>query len=233
MYVKARVVVAYYDQYDLTGCRFALALAAGAWDAGAEVRVRCVRRLAPAMATPLMQTEVLRESAEVREASLHDLAWADAVYFVAAAPGDAVRSELGRLVGFVREHWACLVVSGGFASENGEWGAALRRRSQPVARGAHHHGVGANLDVVVPNAPHRERQWRAVVWRDVTAQSVRAQETRARAPRRLASSGTRLCGMTSTGRDARPRASVQRGTCCRLGSMAAHRAMSTHRATRL
>jgi hypothetical protein len=131
MYTKAKVVVAYYDQYDLTGCRLALAVAAGAWDAGAEVRVRCVRRLAPTTAVPVRRTEVLRETAEVREASLHDLAWADAVYFVAAPRGDGVRSELGRLVRFVRDHWGCIVVSGGSTSEGEERGAARRHAEPP------------------------------------------------------------------------------------------------------
>ncbi|MDQ4054008.1 MAG: NAD(P)H:quinone oxidoreductase [Actinomycetota bacterium] len=71
--------------YSATGTVHALAEAAaeGAEKAGAEVRMRRVRELAPASAIDANPAwcEHLREAADVPEASLDDLAWADVVVF--------------------------------------------------------------------------------------------------------------------------------------------------------
>jgi len=84
MYVRAKIVVIYSGGADLRACRLALAVAEGAWDAGAEVRVRCLRSLAPlegARFTP-QWAEVLGETEGVPEVTIEDLTWAD----VAIAP---------------------------------------------------------------------------------------------------------------------------------------------------
>lgn len=71
--------------YSATGTVHALAeaAAAGAEKAGAEVRVRKVRELAPATAIEANPAwgQHLRDSADVQEAALEDLAWADVVLF--------------------------------------------------------------------------------------------------------------------------------------------------------
>jgi len=71
--------------YSATGTVHALAeaAAAGAEKAGAEVRVRKVRELAPATAIEANPAwgQHLRDSADVEEAALADLAWADVVLF--------------------------------------------------------------------------------------------------------------------------------------------------------
>lgn len=71
--------------YSATGTVHALAeaAAAGAEKAGAEVRIRKVRELAPATAIEANPAwgQHLRDSADVQEAALEDLAWADVVLF--------------------------------------------------------------------------------------------------------------------------------------------------------
>lgn len=71
--------------YSATGTVHALAeaAAAGAEKAGAEVRVRKVRELAPATAIEANPAwgQYLRDSSDVQEAALEDLAWADVVLF--------------------------------------------------------------------------------------------------------------------------------------------------------
>jgi NAD(P)H dehydrogenase (quinone) len=71
--------------YSATGTVHALARAAaeGAEKAGADVRLRRVRELAPeaAIESNPAWSEHLRDTADVVEASLDDLAWADAVLF--------------------------------------------------------------------------------------------------------------------------------------------------------
>jgi NAD(P)H dehydrogenase (quinone) len=71
--------------YSATGTVYTLARAAaeGAEKAGADVRLRRVRELAPeaAIESNPAWSEHLRDTADVVEASLDDLAWADAVLF--------------------------------------------------------------------------------------------------------------------------------------------------------
>jgi hypothetical protein len=100
MRVKAKVAVIYYGAADLRGFHLALAVAAGAWDAGAEVRVRRVEQLAPAAGARLEPAwaELLRESEDVPVTSAEDLAWADAVLFGLPIPDDAVGAQLGKLI---------------------------------------------------------------------------------------------------------------------------------------
>jgi NAD(P)H dehydrogenase (quinone) len=78
--VKAAVIY-----YSATGTVHALAVAAaeGAEKAGAEVRLRKVRELAPASAIDVNPAwgAHLQETADVPEAALDDLAWADVVLF--------------------------------------------------------------------------------------------------------------------------------------------------------
>jgi NAD(P)H dehydrogenase (quinone) len=78
--VKAAVIY-----YSATGTVHALAeaVAEGAEKAGAEVRLRKVRELAPASAIDVNPAwgAHLRETADVPEAALDDLAWADVVLF--------------------------------------------------------------------------------------------------------------------------------------------------------
>jgi len=83
MYAKANIVVVYYGGADLRGCRLALAVAEGVWNAGARVRVRCVQRLVlrdGARFTPEW-ADVLRETEGVTETTADDLTWADAVLY--------------------------------------------------------------------------------------------------------------------------------------------------------
>lgn len=90
MYAKARVVVLYHGVADFGGCRRALAVAEGAWDAGAEVRVRCVQHLVPLEGAHLTPDwiDVIGEAEDVPEASAEDLTWADAVFFATSGRAD-------------------------------------------------------------------------------------------------------------------------------------------------
>ncbi|HEU4542467.1 MAG TPA: NAD(P)H-dependent oxidoreductase, partial [Jiangellaceae bacterium] len=71
--------------YSATGTVHALARAAaeGAERAGARVRLRKIAELAPAEAISALPAwrQHLQDTADVAEASLDDLAWADAVLF--------------------------------------------------------------------------------------------------------------------------------------------------------
>jgi hypothetical protein len=112
MYGKAKVTVVYHGADDFAGCRLALASAEGAWDAGAEVRVRRVARLepAPAAAPDPWRADLLREDADVLDVTAGDLAWADAVLF-GASPGDgAAQRRFIRTLGAVLPLWGGRVV---------------------------------------------------------------------------------------------------------------------------
>jgi multimeric flavodoxin WrbA len=100
MNVKAKVAVIYYGAADLRGFRLALSVAAGAWDAGAEVRVRRVEQLAPPAGARSDPTwaELLREAEDVPAAGAQDLEWADAVLFGTSVLDGAVRAQLGKLI---------------------------------------------------------------------------------------------------------------------------------------
>jgi NAD(P)H dehydrogenase (quinone) len=88
---KARVVVIYFGGAQFRSCRLALAVAEGAWDAGAEVRVRCVHCLVPSDGMRLTPewSELLRETDDVPAATADDLTWADATIFGTATGRNA------------------------------------------------------------------------------------------------------------------------------------------------
>jgi multimeric flavodoxin WrbA len=118
----AKVAVIYYGAADLGGCRLALAVAEGAWDAGAEVRVRRVERLAlpaGAQSSPEWE-ELLRETEEVPEASAEDLNWADAVIFGTTVCDDAVRAQLGKLIHAILPVWGGAAMPLGTPHPTGE-----------------------------------------------------------------------------------------------------------------
>ena len=107
---KAKVVVVYFGAADFRGCRLALAVAEGAWDAGAEVRVRCVERFLPpnGVHSAPEWVELFRETDGVAEATAEDLTWADATVFGSATgrnavPSDATRVPDGRELAAARE----------------------------------------------------------------------------------------------------------------------------------
>jgi NAD(P)H dehydrogenase (quinone) len=100
MYVKTRVAVICQGSADLKVCRLALAVTAGAWDAGAEVRVRLVGPVSPpddARSSPEW-AEVLCESEGIPEASPDDLEWADVVLFGTPTRDGTVVGELKHFI---------------------------------------------------------------------------------------------------------------------------------------
>jgi NAD(P)H dehydrogenase (quinone) len=110
MHAKAKVMVMYYGADDLEGCRLALATAGGAWDAGAEVRVRRVNRAARSADGPGAhagaepgRAELLREAEDAPEASAEDLRWADAVLFETSRPVHPGSAQLRGLLDALRE----------------------------------------------------------------------------------------------------------------------------------
>jgi hypothetical protein len=121
MHVMAKVAVVYYGAADLRGCRLALAVAEGAWDAGAEVRVRRVEQLTPPAGahSDLEWAEVLREAEEVPEASAEDLTWADVVLFGTSIRDGALRAQLGRLIHTVLPVWGGVVLPFGASDQDG------------------------------------------------------------------------------------------------------------------
>jgi NAD(P)H dehydrogenase (quinone) len=101
MYLKTKVTVIWESESDPTVYRLAMAAAAGAWDAGAEVRVRRVGQVTPpddARSRPDWG-DILCDGEEIPHASLDDLEWADVVLFGTSAPDGAV---LGSLKDFIR-----------------------------------------------------------------------------------------------------------------------------------
>jgi NAD(P)H dehydrogenase (quinone) len=80
--MAVKVAVIYYSATGTT-YELAQAVAAGAESAGAEVRVRKVRELAPeaAIASNAGWSAHRKETQDVPEASLDDLEWADAIIF--------------------------------------------------------------------------------------------------------------------------------------------------------
>jgi NAD(P)H dehydrogenase (quinone) len=80
--VAVKVAVIYYSSTGTT-YRLAQAIAEGAEGAGAEVRLRKVKELAPeqAIASNEGWSQHVKESQDVEEATLDDLTWADAVVF--------------------------------------------------------------------------------------------------------------------------------------------------------
>ena len=80
--MAVKLAVIYYSATGTT-YRLAQAIAEGAEGAGAEVRLRKVRELAPeeAIATNEGWSQHVRETQDVQEATLDDLTWADAIIF--------------------------------------------------------------------------------------------------------------------------------------------------------
>jgi NAD(P)H dehydrogenase (quinone) len=80
--MAVKLAVIYYSSTGTT-YRLARAIEEGARGAGAEVRLRQVKELAPeeAIATNEGWAEHRRESQDVAEATLDDLTWADAIVF--------------------------------------------------------------------------------------------------------------------------------------------------------
>ena len=80
--MAVKVAVIYYSSTGTT-YRLAQAIAEGAEGAGAEVRLRKVKELAPeqAIASNEGWSQHVKESQDVEEATLDDLTWADAVVF--------------------------------------------------------------------------------------------------------------------------------------------------------
>lgn len=80
--MKAKVLVVYYSSTGTT-YHMARAVVEGAEAAGAEVRLRKVRELAPPEAISSNKKWVahLKETADIPEATLDDVRWADAIVF--------------------------------------------------------------------------------------------------------------------------------------------------------
>jgi hypothetical protein len=92
---KAKIVVVYFGAGGLRDCRLTLCVAEGAWDAGAEVRVRCVHRLVvPESARVTAEcADLLLETEGVAEATAADLEWADAAVFGTATARSATPND--------------------------------------------------------------------------------------------------------------------------------------------
>jgi hypothetical protein len=112
MRLKANVAVIFHGAADVRGCRLALAVAEGAWDAGAVVRVRRVEQLAPPAGARSESEwgELLREVEELPEATAEDLTWADAVLFGTSGPDGDVRTHVRSFIDALLPHWAGVVV---------------------------------------------------------------------------------------------------------------------------
>jgi non-ribosomal peptide synthetase component F len=138
MRLKANVAVIFHGAADVRGCRLALAVAEGAWDAGAVVRVRRMDQLAaPAGARSEPEwAELLREVEDLPEATADDLAWADAVLLGTSSRDGAARAQLGRFVDAVLPSWEGVVVPfGSLAPRIGEevGGTPIDRADVPSA----------------------------------------------------------------------------------------------------
>jgi NAD(P)H dehydrogenase (quinone) len=81
-------------------CRLATAVAAGAWDAGGELRLRRAGRTvrAPATRSEPRRAGPLRESEEVVEARPDDLVWADVVLIGAPACEEGITAPIAELI---------------------------------------------------------------------------------------------------------------------------------------
>ncbi|NJL04672.1 MAG: NAD(P)H:quinone oxidoreductase [Chloroflexaceae bacterium] len=105
--MAANVAVIYYSA---TGTTYALAqsLAEGAQSAGAEVRIRKVRELAPAEAiaqNPAWAAHVAATQ-DVAEATLDDLEWADAIIFGAPTRYGLPAAQLKQFLDTTGSLWA-------------------------------------------------------------------------------------------------------------------------------
>lgn len=106
MYESVNVAVIYYSA---TGNVYQLARAAaeGATESGAEVRLRKVRELAPPEAidgNPAWSLTA-RETADVLEASLDDLAWAEVVLFGTPTRYGAIAAQLKQFIDTTGPLW--------------------------------------------------------------------------------------------------------------------------------
>lgn len=101
-----KVAVIYYNATGTT-YRLAQALEEGAKEAGADVRFRKVRELAPDEAIASIQGWAAHrlESQHVPEASLDDLAWADAVIFGTPTPYGLPTAQLTQFLDTTGPLW--------------------------------------------------------------------------------------------------------------------------------
>ena len=100
MYLKTKVAVICQSGDDPRVYRLALAATAGAWDAGAEVRVRLVGEVTPpehAVSSPEW-AEILCDSEGIPQATVDDLEWADVVLFGTTARDGTVLGSLKEFV---------------------------------------------------------------------------------------------------------------------------------------
>ena len=94
MYDRARVAVIYHGTHGSV-LRLACAVTAGAWDAGAEVRLRRVGALAPVRG---IGRGARRASEEVTIAAADDLAWADVAIFGVPARDGGIAAPLADFI---------------------------------------------------------------------------------------------------------------------------------------
>jgi hypothetical protein len=130
--------VIFHGAADVRGCRLALAVAEGAWDAGAVVRVRRVEQVA-APAGRRSEPEwgdLLCEVEDLPEATAEDLTWADAVLFGTSSPDGAVRAHVRSFIDAVLPHWGGVVVPFGSLAapvEDGDRERPIDRAETPSA----------------------------------------------------------------------------------------------------
>jgi NAD(P)H dehydrogenase (quinone) len=106
MYVHVKVVVIYQGISEHV-YRLALAATDGAWDSGAEVRIRRIGPLTPHDATHERPepTEFHRETRCMPEVDAEDLAWADVALVGTATAAGAVPHDLAQLVEAAAAMW--------------------------------------------------------------------------------------------------------------------------------
>ena len=105
--MAVKVAVIYYSSTGTT-YRLARAIEEGARGAGAEVRLRKVRELAPeeAIASNQGWAENVRETQDVAEATLDDLTWADALVFGTPTRYGLPAAQLKQFIDTTGSLWA-------------------------------------------------------------------------------------------------------------------------------
>jgi NAD(P)H dehydrogenase (quinone) len=105
--MAVKVAVIYYSSTGTT-YRLARAIEEGAQGAGAEVRLRKVKELAPeeAVASNEGWAENVRETQDVAEASLDDLTWADAIVFGTPTRYGLPAAQLKQFIDMTGSLWA-------------------------------------------------------------------------------------------------------------------------------
>ena len=105
--MPVKLAVIYYSSTGTT-YRLAQAIEEGARGAGAEVRLRKVKELAPEQAIASNQgwAEYVRETQDVAEATLDDLTWADAIIFGTPTRYGLPAAQLKQFIDTTGSLWA-------------------------------------------------------------------------------------------------------------------------------